>query len=115
MKHDATSTPSISPEQRAAALAAAPEHATDPNTPYEAGDPGAVDAHWQGAIASRGLPELRETLATRRRGPGRVARKVSTTIRFDADVLAAMKATGPGWQTRINDAVRDWIKAHPAA
>ncbi|WP_198295704.1 BrnA antitoxin family protein [Imhoffiella purpurea] len=37
-------------------------------------------------------------------------RKVSTTIRFDADVLAAMKATGPGWQTRINDIVREYVK-----
>lgn len=37
-------------------------------------------------------------------------RKVSTTIRFDADVLAAMKATGPGWQTRINDIVRDFVR-----
>lgn len=32
--------------------------------------------------------------------------KVSTTIRFDADVLAALKATGPGWQTRVNAAMR---------
>lgn len=28
--------------------------------------------------------------------------KKSTTIRFDADVLEALKATGPGWQTRVN-------------
>lgn len=34
--------------------------------------------------------------------PVSVKRKVSTTIRFDADVLAATNATGPGWQTRIN-------------
>ncbi|NEV63716.1 BrnA antitoxin family protein [Thiorhodococcus minor] len=39
-------------------------------------------------------------------------RKVSTTIRFDADVLAAMKATGPGWQTRINEIVREYVKTH---
>lgn len=32
--------------------------------------------------------------------------KVPTTIRFDADVLAALKATGPGWQTRVNAAMR---------
>ena len=39
------------------------------------------------------------------------APKVSTTIRFDADVLAAMKATGPGWQTRINEIVREYVNA----
>lgn len=34
--------------------------------------------------------------------------KAPTTIRFDADVLAALKATGPGWQTRVNPAMREW-------
>jgi uncharacterized protein (DUF4415 family) len=40
--------------------------------------------------------------------------KVPTTIRFDADALAALKATGPGWQTRVNAAVREWVRSHPA-
>ena len=38
--------------------------------------------------------------------------KVSTTFRFDADVLEAMKATGKGWQTRINDIVRAYVETH---
>lgn len=41
------------------------------------------------------------------RGRPRVAvPKVSTTIRLDADVLAAFKAEGAGWQSRINAALR---------
>ena len=44
--------------------------------------------------------------------PLAAARKVSTTIRFDADLLDAMKATGPGWQTRINEALREYVNAH---
>ncbi|WP_370551266.1 BrnA antitoxin family protein [Glaciimonas sp. PAMC28666] len=32
--------------------------------------------------------------------------KKSISIRLDADVLAALKASGDGWQTRINDALR---------
>lgn len=28
----------------------------------------------------------------------------------DADVLDALKATGPGWQTRINDLLRDAVR-----
>ncbi|MFN0114660.1 MAG: BrnA antitoxin family protein [Paracoccaceae bacterium] len=32
--------------------------------------------------------------------------KVSTTIRLDPDVLAAFKADGAGWQSRINAALR---------
>lgn len=41
--------------------------------------------------------------------------KVPTTIRFDADVLATLKASGKGWQTRVNEAVREWLKLHSAA
>ena len=37
--------------------------------------------------------------------------KVQTAIRFDKDVLAALKATGAGWQTRVNDTMRDWLWA----
>ncbi len=47
------------------------------------------------------------------RGRGRPAgsgTKVSTTIRFYADVLAAFKATGEGWQTRINDVLKEWLR-----
>jgi uncharacterized protein (DUF4415 family) len=41
--------------------------------------------------------------------------KVATTIRLDADVLLRFKATGAGWQTRMNEALREWVNAHPAA
>lgn len=51
----------------------------------------------------------------KRRGPGRAPLKVSTTIRFDADVLAGLKASGKGWQTRVNEAMRDWLRTHSAA
>lgn len=46
--------------------------------------------------------------------PRAAVTKVSTTIRLDADVLAALKATGRGWQTRLNDAMREWVKTHTA-
>lgn len=36
--------------------------------------------------------------------------KVSVTIRYDADIVAAFKAGGEGWQTRMNDALRNWMK-----
>ena len=39
--------------------------------------------------------------------------KVHTGLRLDADVLAAFKAGGRGWQTRINNALKEWIKDHP--
>ncbi len=49
------------------------------------------------------------------RGPQKSPTKVPTTIRFDADVLAALKASGKGWQTRVNEAVKDWLKTHSPA
>ena len=30
----------------------------------------------------------------------------------DSDVVAAFRATGPGWRTRINAALADWLKTH---
>jgi uncharacterized protein (DUF4415 family) len=40
--------------------------------------------------------------------------KVAVTIRYDAEVIAQFKASGEGWQTRMNNALRDWLKTHPA-
>jgi len=45
-----------------------------------------------------------------KRGRGRPAkpdRKVNQTLRLDADVLDAYRQSGPGWQTRINQVLRD--------
>ena len=36
-----------------------------------------------------------------------------TGIRLDADVIDTFKATGKGWQTRMNAALRDWLKMTP--
>ena len=36
--------------------------------------------------------------------------KEPVKLRLDADVLAALRASGEGWQTRINDALRASLK-----
>lgn len=38
--------------------------------------------------------------------------KVQLTVRYDADIVEAFKAGGEGWQTRMNSALRDWLKTH---
>jgi uncharacterized protein (DUF4415 family) len=43
----------------------------------------------------------------RGRGPQKAPTKVLTTIRLDADVLAFFRAQGRGYQTRINEALRN--------
>lgn len=50
-----------------------------------------------------------------RRGRPKGSLKSATTIRLDDDILDAFKATGKGWQTRINDALKDWLKNHSPA
>lgn len=41
--------------------------------------------------------------------------KEQVTIRFDRDVLEAFRGSGPGWQTRMNNALRDWLQRHSIA
>ena len=38
--------------------------------------------------------------------------KEQVTLRLDTEILEQFRATGNGWQTRINEALRDWAKHH---
>ena len=38
--------------------------------------------------------------------------KEQVTLRLDTKILEQFRATGDGWQTRINDALMDWAKHH---
>ena len=44
--------------------------------------------------------------------PAGSGKKVQMTVRFDAEVIDAFKGAGEGWQTRMNDALKDWLKTH---
>lgn len=61
-------------------------------------------------------PEVYEgLLALRRRGergPQKAPTKVQTTLRLSPEVSAAFRATGKGWQTRIDEALKDWLRTH---
>ena len=51
--------------------------------------------------------------ARRRRGrPAGSGVKEQVAIRVDKEILAAFRAAGPGWQTRMNSALKDWLKTH---
>ena len=50
-----------------------------------------------------------------RRGRPTGSQKTATTIRLDNDVLEAFRTTGKGWQTRINQALKDWLKKNSPA
>lgn len=36
------------------------------------------------------------------------------SIRLSPEVLVYFKAGGPGWQTRVNEVLYNWVKAHRA-
>ncbi len=41
--------------------------------------------------------------------------KIALTVRYDADIIERFRATGEGWQTRMNNALRDWLQTHQLA
>ena len=38
--------------------------------------------------------------------------KTQVTLRLDVEVIQKFKASGDGWQTRINDALKSWVQSH---
>jgi uncharacterized protein (DUF4415 family) len=38
--------------------------------------------------------------------------KTQVTLRLDVEVIQKFKASGEGWQTRINDALKSWVQSH---
>lgn len=41
--------------------------------------------------------------------------KERITIRLSHDVVSTFRATGGGWQTRLDEALQDWLKTHSPA
>lgn len=70
-------------------------------------DPDAIpytDAEWKAV-----KPTLK-----RGRPPAAVT-KERITIRLSPEVLQAFRASGEGWQTRVDAALKDWLKSHSPA
>ena len=66
--------------------------------PYDPNEAATVAAYWQQASIKRG-----------RGRPATAIKRPTLNLRVDADVLDAFKATGQGWQTRINAALREAV------
>jgi uncharacterized protein (DUF4415 family) len=58
------------------------------------------------AIGGEVVREARGTLTRRRGRPKLASTKEQISVRLDPDVLAALRASGPGWQARINQVLR---------
>ncbi|WVN41067.1 BrnA antitoxin family protein [beta proteobacterium MWH-UniP1] len=51
----------------------------------------------------------------RRGRPVGSGNKTPVTIRLDKEIVEQFKETGSGWQTRMNNALREWLKRHSPA
>lgn len=102
-------SPAFSAEQIAAARAAAQGIALSPA--------GQADTaiEWRSGLLTPGGGVAATVAALRRaRGPNKHPTKEQVAIRLDRDVLGAFRAGGPGWQTRVNSALKEWLAAQPA-
>lgn len=60
------------------------------------------------------LPEAeRRMLSSRKRGPQKAPVKELISIRLSQDVVNGLRATGTGWQSRVDGALRKWLKEQP--
>jgi uncharacterized protein (DUF4415 family) len=82
----------------------------DEDIQHDGDSPTTAPEDWQGAVMRQGGEIIGKVP---RRGPNKAPTKVSVTIRLDRDTLETFKANGPGWQSRINAALREWLAAHP--
>ena len=83
-----------------------PEKINDDNPEWTAAD-------LKRAVPFSALPEsLQSPLASRKRGPQKAPLKERITIRLSPDVVAPFRATGDGWQTKLDAALKDWLKTH---
>ncbi|MGB9646294.1 MAG: BrnA antitoxin family protein [Stellaceae bacterium] len=57
-------------------------------------------------------PSLVQKLSVRGGAPQKTPTKERITIRLSRDVIERFRATGEGWQTRLDAALRDWLQTH---
>jgi uncharacterized protein (DUF4415 family) len=79
------------------------------DVPYNPKDREATLSYWDGAVAHRGVAQLRAKRGRPRKAPHE--RKEQIALRIDAEVLAWYRAQGEGWQTRMNAVLKAYKDA----
>jgi len=79
--------------------------ASDPDAP-EATDEQFAHAKPFGEAFPALAEEMRKNVGGR---PKSDCPKVAVSLRLDQEIVARFKASGPGWQTRMNDVLRDAV------
>ena len=73
-----------------------------------------TDDDFKHAVPLSGLPEsLQAKLSGIQRGrPRAEVTKQRISIRLSPDVLEGFRASGAGWQTRMDAALKEWLQSH---
>jgi uncharacterized protein (DUF4415 family) len=49
------------------------------------------------------------------KGPGKKAKKVLLSVRYSPEVVSYFKSTGEGWQSRMDEALKEWVATRRTA
>ena len=80
-----------------------------------------TDAEWKVArpasvILAKVFPkQVADSLLKQRGRPRKEITKQAVSIRLSPEVIETFKSSGNGWQTRIDEALKDWLKTHHPA
>jgi uncharacterized protein (DUF4415 family) len=80
---------------------------SDTDIHHDADSPRTTTSDWDGAVMKQG-----GVVVGRVRGANKRQTKEQVAVRYSPEVLAAFRASGAGWQTRMNAALADWLKSH---
>jgi uncharacterized protein (DUF4415 family) len=75
-----------------------------------------VNPEWTREDFARAVPfsnlpaKVRQAISSRRRGAQKAPRKVPVSIRLSPEVVKAFRASGVGWQSRVDEILRAHIK-----
>ena len=79
------------------------------------------EAKWSTGVMVNGggYEAVRQALAAKRkpgqRGPQVAPTKQLVSVRYSPEVVAFFKASGAGWQSRMDDALKQWVSSHSKA
>jgi uncharacterized protein (DUF4415 family) len=82
---------------------------TDADIYHDADSPRTLASDWDGALLKQGGVVIGRV---KTRGANIKPLKKQVAIRFDEEVLDYFRATGKGWQTRMNNVLKEWVKEH---
>jgi uncharacterized protein (DUF4415 family) len=84
------------------------------DVPYDSRDEQAVNDFWQNAVVTSESAKTaaRAVKEKKRRGSQKNPKKIPVSIRLPESVVEFFKAEGNGWQTRLSDALEEYVEKH---